>query len=266
MNESVLTDLADGVLTVTLNEPDTLNALTMAIGDGLFAALDRANEDDDVRVMILTGAGRGFCSGASVQDIQGRAGGDADVPSRFALLDQRGRSARLAEALSECEVPIIAAVNGVAVGAGLGIASCCDIRILGESARMGSLFIKRGLASDYGAGYWLPRIIGVARTFDLMYTGELLGAEKCLELGLANQVVPDDGLLDAARNYARNIAAGPPLAYTMLRRIMQRSTYMPLADFTEYEWASQRMLIASKDAKEGFTAFMEKREAKFTGE
>lgn len=262
MSESVLNELHDGVLTVTLNEPNTMNALSPGIGNGLMEALRRASSDDDVRVMILTGAGRGFCAGAMI----GGARGEGGAPSRSAKMDRRGGSARMVEAFAECDVPVIAAINGPAAGAGFGIATCCDIRFMAESARIGSIFIKRGLASDYGAAYWLPRIVGVARAYELMYDGNLLTAERCLELGLANRVVPDDELLAETQAYARTIADGPPLAYTTLRRMLMRATDMDLGEFSEYEWTNQTMLLSTNDNREGFQAFVEKREPKFTGE
>lgn len=262
MSDSVLLELDDGVLTATLNEPDTMNALSEGVSQGLFDAVERASNDDDVRVLLLTGAGRGFCAGAAVAS-GGRGSGE---PSRKSRLDQHGPSARSVEAFSNCEVPIIAAVNGAAVGAGFGIATCCDVRILGESARMGSIFIRRGLASDYGAAYWLPKIVGIGKAYDLMYSGELLDAQTCLDWGLANRVVPDDSLMTEATAYARMIADGPPLAYTLLRRMLQRSGDMDRATFAEYEWTNQRILVASKDSREGFASFIEKRPPRFTGE
>jgi 2-(1,2-epoxy-1,2-dihydrophenyl)acetyl-CoA isomerase len=259
LSDSVLMTLEDGVLTVTLNEPDSMNALSEGITRGIFAALERAG-DDEVRVLLLTGAGRGFCAGAAVG---GRGRGGAE--SRRARLDQRGSSARTVEAFSACEVPVVAAINGPAVGAGFGIALCCDVRIMAASARMGSIFIKRGLASDYGVSYWLPRIIGMGRAYDLMYTGELLNAERCEALGLANRVVADAELPDVAADYARMIASGPPLAYTLVRRMLQRAGDMPLADFAEYEWANQRLLLGTEDVAEGFRSFVERRAPDFKG-
>ena len=262
MSDSVLIDLDDGLLTVTLNEPDSMNALSPGVSNGLSAALEQASNDDNVRVMLLTGAGRGFCAGAAVAT----GGRDSGPPSRKSRIDQKGPSARSVEAFANCEVPIVAAVNGAAVGAGFGIATCCDVRILGESARMGSIFIRRGLASDYGAAYWLPKIVGMGKAYDLMYSGELLDAQTCLDWGLANRVVADDQLMTEATAYARMIADGPPLAYTLLRRMMQRSAEMDQATFAEYEWTNQKLLVASKDSREGFASFIEKRPPKFTGE
>ncbi|MEZ5556987.1 MAG: enoyl-CoA hydratase-related protein [Pseudomonadales bacterium] len=263
MTESVLMDLRDGVLTATLNEPETMNALSEGVASGILAAVRRANDDVDVRVLLLTGSGRGFCAGAAVG---GMGGGRAGVASRKARLDQQGASARTVEAFAGCEVPIVGAINGAAVGAGFGIATCCDVRIVAESARMGSIFIKRGLASDYGVSYWLPRIIGIGRAYDLMYTGELLDSARALALGLANRVVPDDQLMAEARSYAQMIADGPPMAYTLVRRMLLRSGDMGLAEFAEYEWSNQRLLLQSKDVAEGFRSFMEKRPPRFTGE
>lgn len=262
MTDSVLMAVEAGVLTVTLNEPATMNALSPEITRGIFDAIERANDDEDVRVLLLTGSGRGFCAGAAV----GSLGGGGGTPSRRARLDQQGSSARTVAAFASCEVPVIAAVNGVAVGAGFGIATCCDVRILAESARMGSIFIKRGLASDYGVAYWLPRIIGIGRAYDLMYSGEILDAATCLSLGLANRVVADAALLTEATAYARMIADGPPLAYTLLRRMLQRGGDQSITDFAEYEWSNQRLLLGTRDLAEGFRSFIEKRPPKFTGE
>jgi 2-(1,2-epoxy-1,2-dihydrophenyl)acetyl-CoA isomerase len=256
-------ELDDGVLTATLNEPDTMNALSPAISQGIFDAVERASDDDNVRVLLLTGNGRGFCAGAAVG---GMGGGGSGSSSRKARLDQQGGSARMVEAFAACEVPVVGGINGVAVGAGFGIATCCDVRIMAESARMGSIFIKRGLASDYGVAYWLPRIIGMGRAYDLMYSGEILDSARCEALGLANRVVPDDELMADATAYARMIADGPPLAYTLVRRMLQRSTDMERAEFSEYEWTNQRLLLQTKDVAEGFKSFVEKRPPKFTGE
>lgn len=261
MSESVLRDLDGGVLTVTLNEPDTMNALSSGISGGILAALEQASEDDAVRVMVLTGAGRGFCAGATV----GSLGGDQRDAPRRARADRRGGSARMVEAFAACDVPVIAAINGPAVGAGFGIATCCDIRIMAASARMASIFIKRGLASDYGAAYWLPRIVGLANAYEVMYDGGLINADRARELGLANRVVADEELLAEAQTYARKIAAGPPLAYTSLRRMLHKSADMELSEFAEYEWTNQALLLSTDDLKEGFKAFVEKRDPKFTG-
>ena len=261
MSDAVVTTLEDGVFTVTLSEPDTMNSLTPCITKGLADALVRASEDDAIRVMLLTGSGRAFCAGAAV----GSMGSNSGTPTRRTQLDQQGGSARSVLAFANCDVPIIAAVNGAAVGAGFGIATCCDIRLLSASARMGSIFIKRGLASDYGAAYWLPRIVGHAAAVDIMYSGALLSADECLAMGLANKVYADDQLLPEATRYARMIADGPPLAYTVLRRMVHKAQDLSIAEFAEYEWANQKLLLNTADVREGFASFIAKRPAKFTG-
>lgn len=258
----LLTSLEDGVLLVRLNRPEAMNALNAHIITLLLDAVDEANESDEVRALLVTGEGRGFCAGADVGDISSR---DRGAGSRRQRMDRRGLSGDAVEAFARCEVPIIAAVNGPAVGAGFGLALCCDVRFLAASARMGTIFIKRGLAADYGASYWLPRIVGYARAVELFYSGDLLDAERCLELGLASEVVPDDQLLDRALEYARGIAAGPPLGYTGVRRMLMRGTELPLSHYIEYEWTTQLGLLGSEDAREGFRAFLERRDPHFEG-
>ncbi len=247
----------------TLNRPETLNSLDGEMGQLLIDAIHEASADDAVKAFVLTGAGRGFCSGAAVG---GFVGGSGAVPPRSQRMDRRGGSARLVEAMASCDVPVIAAINGPAAGAGCGIALCCDIRFMAESARIGTIFIRRGLAADYGLAYWLPRIVGVAKAYELAYDGNLIDAAKALQLGLVHRVIPDAELLDQAVAYATTIANGPPLGYTTLRRMLIRSSSMNVAEFAEYEWAEQARLLGTKDVVEGFTAFMERREPKFSGD
>jgi 2-(1,2-epoxy-1,2-dihydrophenyl)acetyl-CoA isomerase len=261
----VLTSVDDGVMLATINRPEVMNALSAEATSMLLDAVAEAGERDDVHAFVLTGAGRGFCSGAEVGAAAGGiAGGDAG-PSRYQRMDRKGLSARLAMAFSESEVPIIGAINGPAVGAGFGVALCCDVRLMADTARIGSIFIRRGLAADFAAAYWLPRLVGHARAHEIFYEGDLLPAERCLELGLANRVVPADELLDAALDYGRRIAAGPPMAYTSVRRMLQRATELPMSHFLEYEWTAQLALLASEDGAEGFRAFLEKRAPEFHG-
>ena len=258
----ILTEVDEhGVMLVTINRPEVMNALSLQMNTLIIDALAEATERDDVYCVVLTGAGRGFCAGAEI----GGGGGDGGEPPRRQRVDRRGYSTRIALAFSECDVPIIGAINGPAVGAGFGLALCTDVRLIADTARMGSIFIKRGLAADYGASYWLPRIVGYARAVELFYSGDLLDAERCLELGLASEVVPDDQLLERALEYARGIAAGPPLGYTGVRRMLMRGTELPLSHYIEYEWTTQLGLLGSEDAREGFRAFLERRDPHFEG-
>lgn len=258
----LLTSIEDGVLLARLNRPEAMNALTGYAVELLLDAVAEATESDEVYALVVTGEGRGFCAGADLGDLAAIDGGDAP---RYQRVDRRGLSGELAEALARCDVPIVAAINGPAVGAGFGLALCCDVRFMAASARMGSIFIKRGLAADYGAAYWLPRIVGHARAVELLYSGDLIDADRCLEIGLATEVVPDGAVLERALEYARAIAAGPPLAYTGLRRMLMRASELPLAHFLEYEWSTQSALLGSEDAQEGFRSFLERRDPHFEG-
>jgi 2-(1,2-epoxy-1,2-dihydrophenyl)acetyl-CoA isomerase len=265
MSTDVLTEIrSDGVMVATLNRPETLNSLSAAMGELLIEAVEEASRNDAVRAFVVTGAGRGFCSGADAGAMNARGSGGS-LPSRRQRMDRRGGSFRLAMAMAECDVPIIGAINGAAAGGGCGIALCCDVRFMAESARLGTIFIKRGVAADYGLSYWLPRLVGAAKAYELAYEGSMLEAATALELGLANRVYLDDRLMEETLAYAAKIAAGPPLAYTGLRRLLVRSTTMPMRDFLEYEWTVQADLLRTEDVAEGFRSFAERREPQFKG-
>ncbi|MBM3139808.1 MAG: enoyl-CoA hydratase [Chloroflexi bacterium] len=267
MSEELLVDVDEhGVMLVTLNRPEKMNALSAAISAGLMNALDRASREDDIRAVVITGAGRAFCAGAEIRpDRDPTTGAEGPVP-RHARLDHFGGSGRAVEAFAHCDVPILAAINGPTAGAGFGLALCCDIRFVAESARLGPIFMKRGLASDYGVLYWLPKLVGAARAYEIIYDGDLLDARRALEVGIANRVVPDEQLLAETLAYARKVAAGPPLAYTYVRRLVRRSFDLPMHEFLELEWTYQANLLRTHDAREGFAAFVERREPRFRGE
>ncbi len=268
-------EVSDGILVATLNRPEKMNSLSADLNSGLRGALQRASEDDDVRVMVLTGAGRAFCAGAEVTQERAPAGvdnasgngtGTPPARSRHARMNFQAGSAETAQAFARCDVPVIGAINGVAAGGGFGIALCCDVRIFAESARIGSIFIKRGVAADYGAAYWLPRIVGVSKAFELFYDGNVVDSARALELGLANRVVPDDQFMDEVMAYAAQIAAGPPMGYTGVRRLVLDSVdAIDRSVFLDREWAIQTELLRSNDASEGFRSFLDRREPEFTG-
>ena len=266
MSDEFLTELtSDGVLIATFNRPEQMNALNTASRQGLHAALHRATHDPDVRALLLTGNGRAFCAGAEVTPDKDPTRGEGSTPGVFQRTDPLQDSGRMAIAFAECRVPVIAAVNGFAVGAGFGIVTCCDVRIMGESARIGPIFIKRGVASDYGAAYWLPRIVGIARAYEIFYNGNPIDAATSLEIGLANRVVPDEKLLDETLEVAAQYAAGPPLGNARIRQLLTRSIDTPMRDFLELEWAYQADLLRTNDAGEGFRSFVEQRSPNFTG-
>jgi 2-(1,2-epoxy-1,2-dihydrophenyl)acetyl-CoA isomerase len=260
----LLKDLTDeGILTLTLNRPATLNSLGGTMVPDLIDALHAAVDDRRVRVIVITGSGRGFCSGADVQ-YGGPNSAPRERPVRSELEARVGQAGALVLAIVESRVPVIAAVNGAAVGAGLGLALSCDIRIASDQARMGTIFIKRGLATDYGVAFWLPRLVGPAKAFELLYSGEVLAAPQLLELGLVNRVVAHEELLPETLSYARMIAEGPAAAYTYTRQNALRAVTEGLVPFLEQEWRHQAELLVSDDAREGFAAFREKRAPRFS--
>lgn len=256
-----LTD--DGVLVLTLNRPAAMNALSAGIGRGLLEAAQETKSNDAIRVMVITGNGREFCAGADLSD-GGPAGGGGAPAGRSTVTDKLGVGT-FVMALAEANVPVIGAINGAAVGAGFGLALCCDIRIASEQARMGSVFIKRGVSSDYGVSWWLPRLVGPAKAFELLYSGDIMDAPRLLELGLVNRVVPHESLMAETMAYARMIASGPPLAYTYTRRNVMNSVDTGLRAQLETEWTFQTELLQTEDAREGFRAFAERRAPKFEG-
>jgi 2-(1,2-epoxy-1,2-dihydrophenyl)acetyl-CoA isomerase len=257
-----LTD--DGVLVLTLNKPDTLNSLAGTIIPDLTAALRESKTNDAIRAVVLTGRGRGFCSGATVTAPRDAGNGAAPQRSRrSATVNKLGGINDMVLAFFESDVPIIGAINGVAAGGGFGVALCCDIRIASDQARMGSIFIKRGLSADCGASFWLPRIVGAAKAYELLYSGEPLAVEDLLRLGLVHRVVPHDSLIEEAMAEARRIARGPSVAYAYTRRLVARAFDNDIRAHLDLEASFQTDALASPDGREGFRAFVERREPQF---
>ncbi len=257
--QPILHERTDGVLVATLNRPKRMNTLSPELITGLAETLELASHDDDVRCLVITGSGRAWCAGAEIGANRGGV-----EPSRHERMQRSGSEATI-EAFARCDVPIIAALNGVAVGGGFGLALCCDVRIAAESARIGSIFARRGLATDFGVAYWLPRIVGAARAFDILYDGQPYGAQEALTLGLVNRVVPDATLMEETLAYAKKIAAGAPMAMTATRRLVMASLDGSNADVAAVEWQAQWAMLQTEDGREGFQAFLEKRPPNFTG-
>lgn len=260
----VLTQVEDGVMLVTLNNADAMNAMTADMMTLLTDAIADANADDDVNALVLTGAGGTFCAGAEISGT-GRLRAANPLPTRQERLDRRGWPGAITLAFLESDVPIIGAINGVAAGGGFGLALLCDVRFMADTASMGSIFIKRGLASDFAAAYLLPRIVGLGRAHELMYDGDPISAERCIEMGLADRVLAADQLLDEACAYAQKIASGPSLAYSATRRMLQRSSELQFIHFLEYEWTTHLGLSSSRDSREAFQAFAEHRDPRLQG-
>jgi len=265
--EQIIYDKTDGVATITLNRPERMNAFTAQMIDEWYAALWDAHTDPDTRVVIVTGSGdRGFCTGADVGG-KGPLGGLQDakrspVENRNFLRDGVQRIPRLVSLL---EKPYIAAVNGAAVGAGMDMASMCDMRFAAESARFGMTYVRMGIIPGDGGAYYLPRIVGTARALDLIWTGRIMDAQEALAMGYVSAVVPAAELMDYTREYAAKLAKGPAVAIQLSKRLVNRSANVN-AD-AALDLAQQAMYIAqgTEDAVEGPRAFSEKREPDFKG-
>ncbi len=244
-----------GIATLTLNVPNKLNALTVKMGMNLPAAVDEVAHDDSVRALIVTGAGRGFCSGADVSAMQAFI--EAAEQSRFNRLQVTGWP--VVDAFPKLLKPTIAAVNGPCVGAGLSLALSCDIRIASETARFGVAQVARALVPDFGLTCYLPLATGMSNALELMYTAELIDAAEAQRIGLVSRVVPPDGLLETARELASKIARQAPLSVELTKKMVWRGLFDRLARQLDLETDSIRICRQSEDHLESVKAFLEKK-------
>lgn len=257
----ILTETSDNVLTITINRPERLNAADRATAAEVRDALQEAKHDDSVRAIVLTGVGRGFCTGADL------ASDPADQPemSRTVRKTALYEYAQVTKLIDSVDKPVIAAVNGAAAGAGLSWALACDRRIAAESARLAAIFVRRGLVPDAGMSYFLPRLVGMARATDLMMTGRLVEAKEALALGLIDELHPDDVLADKAHAYAAKLASGASVAVELARRAARRSFEQTLDQAIEFETWGQSIVGQTEDVREGRLSFLEKRDPQFKG-
>ena len=258
MTEGLRVEVDGPVATLTLDRPDSLNALTVPVKVALREALESLAADRSVRAVILTGAGRAFCAG---QDLAEREQPDA-APLE---VEVRERYNPIIRALRSMGQPVIAAVNGVAAGAGASLAFACDIRLAAEDARFVLAFGRIGLVPDSGATWFLPRLVGPAKAAELALIGDPVDAAEALRLGLVSRVVPGDRLMAEARALADRLAAGAPLALSLTKGALQRSLTIDLDEALEGEAKLQGIAGASADHAEGLAAFREKRPPRFTG-
>ena len=259
MTDGLRVDVDGPVATITLDRPEALNALTVPVKVALREALERLAVDRAVRAVILTGAGRAFCAG---QDLAEREEPDA-APLDVEL---RERYNPIILALRAMGQPVIAAVNGVAAGAGASIAFACDLRIAAADARFVLAFGRLGLVPDSGATWFLPRLVGDARAAELVLIGDPIPADEALRIGLVSRVVPNDELLPQARALADRIAAGAPMALALTKGALERAATIDLETALEGEAKLQGIAGASADHAEGLAAFREKRAPRFTGQ
>jgi enoyl-CoA hydratase/carnithine racemase len=252
----------DGVATVTFSRPEKLNALTFEVYADLRDLLGELPHRGDTRVLVLTGRGRGFCSGGDVEEIIGEL---QRMPAGE-LLEFTRMSGAVVKAMRDSPLPIVAAVNGVAAGAGSVLALASDFRLLATSAELSFLFTRVGLAgADMGAAYLLPRLVGLGRATELLLLGDEVSSDRALELGLANQVVEDDELAAAATALARRLADGPALAYSTTKVLLTRELDLDLGGAVEMEALAQALLMKSEDFGEFYAAWSEGRKPAWTG-
>jgi 2-(1,2-epoxy-1,2-dihydrophenyl)acetyl-CoA isomerase len=252
-----------GVLTLTLDRPDVLNSFDATLKRELLAALKEAGRDPSVRVLVLTGAGRAFSAGQDLRE-RGRGGGSAGGAGLADTL--RADYNPLILALRRLEKPVIAAVNGVAAGAGFSLAMACDIRLCADSASFISAFGRVGLVPDSGLSWFLPRLAGPARAAEIVFTAEPVDAATAERIGLVNRVLPAAELVPAALELAEKLAAGAPLALGLAKRALGRALSTDLAAALEYEAELQGVAGRSADHAEGLAAFLEKRPPRFRGQ
>ncbi|MEQ9400408.1 MAG: enoyl-CoA hydratase family protein [Longimicrobiales bacterium] len=253
-------DADTGVATLTLNRPDRLNALTFEVYDELRRAFDALSDEPGVRVVIITGAGRGFCSGGDVEDIIG-ALFERDFRG---LLEFTRMTCDLVRAIRTCRRPVIGALNGTVAGAGAVIATACDLRVAAESAKIAYLFTRVGLSgADMGAAWMLPRIVGNARASQLLMTGDFISAAEAERIGLYNRVVPDGDALSAATELAEKLSRGPSFALEITKDALNREAAMDLPSALEAEAQIQAALMMHPDFRESYEAFVEKRPPEF---
>lgn len=274
-NQEILYDVADRVATITLNRPDKLNAWTATMEQEVRSAMYQAEQDANVRVIVLTGAGRGFCAGAdmSLLNTIAQQGIGARNPEHFLRNSENGRRENVRPDFQKkysyfpsLEKPVIAAVNGPAVGLGFIISLYCDLRFASEAARFGTAFAKRGLIAEYGLAWLLPRLIGPANALDMLFSARLVDANEALRMGLVNQVFPQASFMEGVYAYAKELAYNvSPRSMRVIKEQVYNAMFQTLSD--AFETAEKEMVqsLQCEDFKEGVAHFLEKRAAAFTG-
>jgi len=251
---------ANGVAKITLNRPERLNALTFEVYRELIDTFAALRTEQDVRVVVITGAGRAFCSGGDVRDIIGELF-DRDIEG---LLEFTRMTCQLVHNIRALPKPVIASLNGTTAGAGACIALASDIRLANENAKIAFLFMKVGLSgADMGAAYLLPRVVGLSRATELLYTGDFISAHEAERIGLYNRVVPSDQLAGATHELAERLAKGPGFALAKTKEMLNRELDMNLTAALECEAQAQAICMQHTDFREAYEASIAKRESKF---
>ena len=253
----------EGVGTITFQRPKTLHSLTFQIYGELVRFLEEARHDDRFRVLVVTGSGRGFCSGGDVHEIIG----ELFQRDMKGLLEFTRMTGEVVKRMRLLDKPVLAAVNGLAAGAGAVISLAADLRVAAESASWRFLFTQVGLTgADMGAGFLLPKVVGLSKASEMLLLGDKVDARTAERFGLANKVVPDDELMEATLEWAHRLARGPTLALSMTKRMILNELNMDLVSAIEAEAQAQALMLQGKDHRAFYDAFKEKREPRFTGE
>lgn len=256
-----LYEIKDNIAVITLNRPEKLNSVTISQLEDLIIQLNRLEQDDNVRAIIITATGRGFCTGA---DLSG-GGGRHDVATPVGMKLSAHIYGRICFTIATIEKPVIAAVNGIAAGSGCNLALCCDIILAAKSSKFMQIFVKRGMVPDCGGTYFLPRLVGLAKAKELIMTGDPVLPDEALRIGMVNRVVDDDKLMEEATALAAKLAKGPTRSIGMIKHLVNRSYESDLMSQLDMEAAFQGLATATEDMREGWVSFFEKREPKFQG-
>ena len=263
MSTDLIEQVKDGVAVLTLNRPDRLNAMSRPMLDALLEALPRLAEDPEVGVIVLTGAGRGFCAGGDVKAMaEGNELGGQTMEDRAQALRSRMETSRW---LHEMPKPTIAMLRGPAAGAGLSLAMACDMRIASDTVKLGTAFARVGYSGDFGGSYYLTQLVGTAKARELYFTADLLDAQQALGLGLVNRVVADARLEEETMALASRLARGPRVAYRYMKRNMNAAETASLKDMLDLEAWNHTRTGMTEDHREAARAFVEKREPQFKG-
>ncbi|MEI8135424.1 MAG: enoyl-CoA hydratase-related protein [bacterium] len=257
--QTIVTELSEGIYRITLNRPEVYNAFNEQMTTDLLQAFKEAAKDEQVRCVVLTGAGKAFCSGQDLKDAPSGGG-------KRSLRDSLERRYNpLIRAMRNLPKPIIAAINGVAAGAGCSLVLACDYRICAESAKLIEVFIRIGLVPDSGSSWFLVRNLGIARAFELAATGDDISSKHALELGLVNQVVAPENLMSEAMKVAKTFATGPTLAYGYIKKMLDHASTISLDEALDYEVYMQEAAGRTQDYANAVAAFREKKKAEFKG-
>ncbi len=252
----MLLDKDGHIAVVTLNAPDKLNALTARMRASLPPAVAEIAEDDNIRVVILTGAGRAFCSGADVTNMKARMEGTLPPTPRWELAQAVGLP--FIDVFLKLNKPVIAAINGACVGGGLSLALTCDIRIAADNARIGAAQVLRALVPDFGMTYLLPRTVGTSKALEMMYTGEIISAGEAQQIGIVSRVIPAAGLMTAARELADKIAKQAPIPVELTKKMVNRREIEKMAYQLDLETWAQNICLKTADHRASVQAFLDK--------